>query len=207
MSVNIRLRKVQYECDIKNVEQQAVLSLHRVRDLLVHQRTALINQVRGLLGERGVTIAKSPDAFKRAMPEILSRCEGEITNICQTLLTELLQEFHAVEQHIAHAEAWIKSFMRRSGLCKKIGAIAGVGPGHRHGDRCGPISDGRPLWERRFGGDTLEPKNTKNRKSWRGQPRAMQVRIGDLGLGLGFECPMCLTRMAFAQGPRSRRDR
>lgn len=52
-------------------------AVHRVRELLVHQRTALINQVRGLLAERGVVMAQTPTAFKRALPSILEKCEGE----------------------------------------------------------------------------------------------------------------------------------
>src|SRR5476649_2480195 len=50
---------------VKSVEQQDMRAVHRVRELLVHQRTALINQLRGLLGERGVIIAQTPAAFKR----------------------------------------------------------------------------------------------------------------------------------------------
>lgn len=113
---------------VKSVDQQDMQAAHRVRQLLVHQRTALINQVRGLLGERGVTIAQSPGAFKRAMPEILAQCDGELTSFGRALMTDLLQAVEALEQRIAQAEAWIKSFMNRSALCKKITAIAGVGP-------------------------------------------------------------------------------
>jgi transposase len=113
---------------VKSVEQQDMQAVHRVRELLVHQRTALINQVRGLLGERGITIAQSPAAFKRALPEILKQCDDELTSFCQTLMTELLQEVHALEERIAHAEAWIKAFMKRSALCKKITAVEGIGP-------------------------------------------------------------------------------
>jgi transposase len=53
---------------VKSVDQQDMLAAHRVRQLLVHQRTALINQVRGLLGERGVTIARSPEASSERCP-------------------------------------------------------------------------------------------------------------------------------------------
>jgi transposase len=113
---------------VKSVDQQDMLAAHRVRQLLVHQRTALINQVRGLLGERGVTIARSPEAFKRAVPQILAQCDGELTSFCRTLMTELLQAVHALEQRIAQAEAWIKSFMKQSALCRKITAVPGVGP-------------------------------------------------------------------------------
>jgi hypothetical protein len=63
---------------VKSVEQQDMQAVHRVRELSVHRRTALINQPRGLLGERGVAISKSPEAFKRAAPQVLSSCEGEV---------------------------------------------------------------------------------------------------------------------------------
>jgi transposase len=43
---------------VKSVEQQAALSLHRTRDLLVRQRTQLVNMIRGLLAEFGIDIAK-----------------------------------------------------------------------------------------------------------------------------------------------------
>lgn len=113
---------------VKSVEQQDILAAHRVRELLVQQRTALINQARGLLAERGVVIPQSPEAFKRAMPEILRQCEGELTSFCQSLLTELLQQLVALDERIARAEVSIKSFMKESALCKKIAAIDGIGP-------------------------------------------------------------------------------
>lgn len=87
--------------NVKSVEQQDMQAAHRVRELLVQQRTALINQGRGLLGERGITIAQSPAAFKRAVPEILKECDGEITSFCQTLMMELIQQVHAIEERIA----------------------------------------------------------------------------------------------------------
>ena len=113
---------------VKSVEQQDMQAVHRVRQLLVHQRTALINQARGLLGERGVTMAQSPEAFKRAVPQILSSCAGEVTSICQAMVMELTQQVQALEERIQRAETWIKSFMKQSALCKKIAVINGVGP-------------------------------------------------------------------------------
>jgi transposase len=53
---------------VKSVEQQDIQAVHRMRELLMHQRTALINQARGLLAERGITIARSPGAFKSLCP-------------------------------------------------------------------------------------------------------------------------------------------
>lgn len=113
---------------VKSVEQQDMQAAHRVRELLVHQRTALINQARGLLGERGIIIAQSPAAFRRAMPDILKQCEGELTSFCQTLLMMLLQQLRTIEEQIGIAEDWINAFMSKSVLCQKIAAIPGIGP-------------------------------------------------------------------------------
>ena len=61
---------------IKTIQQQDLQALHRLRQLLVHQRTVIINQVRGVLAERGIVVAQSPAAFHRAMPEILASPNG-----------------------------------------------------------------------------------------------------------------------------------
>jgi transposase len=71
---------------VKSVEQQDMQAAHRVRELLVQQRTAIINQARGLLGERGIAIARSPAAFRKAIPEILVQSEGELTSFFQSLI-------------------------------------------------------------------------------------------------------------------------
>lgn len=113
---------------VKSVEQQNIRAIHRARALLVHQRTALINQVRGLLAERGVIMAQTPTAFKRALPSIQAKCDGELTRICQTLITDLLEQLRMLEKHIARTNQWITFFLKSSELCKKIEAIDGVGP-------------------------------------------------------------------------------
>jgi len=112
---------------VKSVEQQDIQAVHRVRELLVQQRTALINQARGLLAERGVSIAQTRQAFKREVPKIVGTCEGEVTNVCQAMVLEISQQIHALEERIKHAETWLKSFMKQSALCRKIAAIDGVG--------------------------------------------------------------------------------
>lgn len=113
---------------VKSIEQQDMQAAHRVRELLVQQRTAIINQARGLLGERGIAIAQSPAAFRKAMPDILVQTEGELTSFCQSLILSLVQHLRALEEEIAVADGWIRSFMNRSALCQKIAAVPGIGP-------------------------------------------------------------------------------
>jgi transposase len=113
---------------VKSVEQLDMQAAHRVRELLVQQRTAIINQARGLLGERGLAIAQSPAAFRKVIPEILIQTEGELTSFCQSLIMTLVQRLRALEDEIAVAESWIRSFMNHSALCQKIAAVPGIGP-------------------------------------------------------------------------------
>jgi transposase len=113
---------------VKSIEQQDMQALHRVRQLLVQQRTALINQVRGVLAERGIAIAQSPASFHRAMPEVLAGENFELTQFCRGLLVELLEHLAAMEARIDACNAKVKTFMTTSPLCKKICAIDGVGP-------------------------------------------------------------------------------
>jgi transposase len=71
-----------------------------------------------LLAERGVSIAQTREAFKRAVPQIVGSCEGEVTSVCQAMV---------LEERIKHVETWLRSFMKHSALCRKIAAVDGVG--------------------------------------------------------------------------------
>lgn len=113
---------------VESIEQQDIQAAHRMRAILLRHRTALINQMRGLLGERGLAITRSPEAFKRVMPQLLSTGADELTSFCQTLLTELLRHLKAIEERIPLIEASIQTFMKQSSLCKKIAAVPGIGP-------------------------------------------------------------------------------
>ena len=113
---------------IKSVEQQDIQALHRLRELYVQQRTAVINHVRAALAERGVAIGKSPPTFHKAMPAVLASEAGEITADCRALLLDALQHLHTIEARIKEADARIKLLMTRSELCQRIGQIEGIGP-------------------------------------------------------------------------------
>lgn len=113
---------------VKSIEQQDIQAIHRMRELLIHQRTALINQTRGLLAERGISIARSPAAFKKSLPEILGDPQGELTSFCQMLLQMSLERFRSMETEILRLDEWITAVMKQSALCQKIAAIPGIGP-------------------------------------------------------------------------------
>lgn len=113
---------------IKTIQQQDLQALHRLRQLLVHQRTAIINQVRGVLAERGIVVAQSPAAFHRAMPEILASSLDELSQFCRGMIVELLEHLTSLEERIGSCDARVKTVMASSEACKRISAIDGVGP-------------------------------------------------------------------------------
>lgn len=113
---------------VKTVEQQDLQALHRIRELLVAQRTAVINQVRGILAERGIVVAKKPASFHRSMPEVLAGDDPELTQYCRSLAVEMLEHLEHVEKCIARCDAKVKAFMATNDACKRISAIAGIGP-------------------------------------------------------------------------------
>ena len=57
--------------EVKSQAQQDVMALHRVRSLLIRERTALMNQMRGLLAESGIVMAQGAAALRRALALIL----------------------------------------------------------------------------------------------------------------------------------------
>jgi transposase len=61
---------------VKTVEQQDIQSIHRMRSLAVEQRTAQINQIRGLLLEYGIEVAQGRPAIQRRLPEILEEADN-----------------------------------------------------------------------------------------------------------------------------------
>jgi transposase len=82
---------------IKSEEQLDVQAMHRVRDRLVGHRTALINEIRGFLLERGLTFAAGPIQLRRKLPEVIEDAEQSLTPRLRWLLARLWQEWKQIE--------------------------------------------------------------------------------------------------------------
>ena len=113
---------------VKSIEQQDVQILHRIRERLVKQRTALTNQTRGMLAEYGVIMGKGKKAFNEAMPLILEDGENELTVISRALFCELKNEFKEIEDKLIEYDKMILQESRTNTVCKRLQGILGVGP-------------------------------------------------------------------------------
>jgi len=93
---------------IKGIEQQDIQSLHRARSMAVSHRTAQVNQMRGLLMEYGVVVAKSVAALRKALPEILEDADNGLSPIFRELLSGLQNEFHRLDERVVAYDLQIK---------------------------------------------------------------------------------------------------
>jgi transposase len=112
---------------LKNVEQQDTLLSHRCRELVKKQRTALANQIRGLLMEYGVTIQVGISQILN-LPQILEDNQEKLTVKSTTLFTRLYEQFKVFNEQIALYEREIEQHAKSDPKCIAIQKIEGIGP-------------------------------------------------------------------------------
>ena len=113
---------------IKNVEQQAFLALHRVRQGFVKARTAQGNQIRGLLAEFGIIIPQGINNIGSRVPELIEDAGNELPGVFCILVQRLLDHLKEIDRQVDELEAQIQAWHRNSGLSTKIAQVPGIGP-------------------------------------------------------------------------------
>jgi transposase len=113
---------------IKNVEQQAVLALHRVRQGFVKARTAQSNQIRGLLAEFGIVIPKGLSHLSAKVPNLIEDATVELPMPFRLLVQRLLEHLKELDRQVGEIEAQIKAWHRDNALSRKLERIPGIGP-------------------------------------------------------------------------------
>jgi transposase len=113
---------------VKTAEQQAVLALHRARQGLVKARTAQANQLRGLLAEFGIVIAKGMAQLAKRVPEILEDGENGLPGEARQLFAGLWEHLQELGRRVAQLERAIVLWHRQSEPSCRLEKIAGIGP-------------------------------------------------------------------------------
>src|ERR1700690_3924358 len=113
---------------IKTEDQLDLQSLHRVRERWVMRRTAVINQIRGLLLERGITLRKGRCHVDEALPGILEDASAMLSGALRMLLAQLKLELDHLQMRIDEADAIIKKVAGENEDCRRLVAIPGIGP-------------------------------------------------------------------------------
>jgi transposase len=113
---------------IKSDDQLDLQSLHRVRERWVIRRTAVINQIRGLLLERGITVPKGRRHLDAALPAILEDAEAKLSGALRLLVAQLKLELDQMALRLEEAETLIQQTAQDSEACRRLDAIPGIGP-------------------------------------------------------------------------------
>ena len=111
---------------VKTAEQQAVLMLHRTRDLLVRQRTQLINALRAHLAELGLVAAQGCDGVK-VLIGIVRDETNQLPGLAQAALQIILDQLAALQQQIGELERQIQAQHRASDASQRLETIPGIG--------------------------------------------------------------------------------
>lgn len=113
---------------IKSVEQQVMQAEHRIRARLIKSRTALSNEIRGLLGEFGIVLPVSLTNLRRAIPELLEDAENGLLSDFRRLLRMLGEELAQLDDNIKQYDARIAQSAKEDERIKRLLAVEGIGP-------------------------------------------------------------------------------
>ena len=113
---------------LKSETQLDVQSLHRVRHRLVRHRTALINQLRAILLERGITVAKGPHRLARELPEILADEANGLSPRLRLLIEDLQSEWRGLTERIKAFEKEFRALAKTEEAPRRLMTIPGFGP-------------------------------------------------------------------------------
>ena len=112
----------------KDIGQQDLQGLHRVRERLIGERTALINEVHGLMNEYGIVIPTGVSKFRQAVVETLASAKDTLTALGQEMFGKLVEEFVALEEQIAYYQQKLESLAQAHPECQRLMTIPGIGP-------------------------------------------------------------------------------
>ena len=112
----------------KEVDQQDIQALHRVRERLIGARTALVNEIHGLLHEYGIVVPKGVSKFRQAVVGKLEADKAKLTPLSQELFGTLIDEFAALEKQLAYDQEKLEALATTHPECQRLMTIPGIGP-------------------------------------------------------------------------------
>lgn len=112
---------------VKSVDQQAVLMLHKTRDLLIRQRTALINALRAHLSEYGIVTSKGPGGVT-ALMKLLHEGQEMLPVHARSALHSISAQLRSLASQVDRLEAQILAWHRADDTSRRLATIPGIGP-------------------------------------------------------------------------------
>jgi transposase len=112
---------------VKSAEQQSVLMLHRARELLVRQRTMVINALRGHCGEYGIIVAQGAPNITKLIAIIEDGDDGRLPQLARQALDHLIAQLRMTQAQIVALEKALKDWHRGNEASRRLETIPGVG--------------------------------------------------------------------------------
>ena len=112
---------------LKSEAQLDLQTIHRVRQRLVGRRTALINQLRAILLERGITVPQRRRVLEARLPAICADEEDRLSPRVRHLIEDLRAEWGALDGRIAAFDAELAAAAKRDDVCRRLCEIPGIG--------------------------------------------------------------------------------
>lgn len=113
---------------LKSAQQQSLLALHTVRSALIKQRTALSNQIRGLLAEFGLVLPKGLAQLRQRLAPLVQEAGSALTPVMRQLLALLEQQLRQLDEPIGLLERHIQHLAQSDARSRRLQQIPGVGP-------------------------------------------------------------------------------
>ena len=113
--------------ELKSAEQLDTQSLHRVRDRLVGERTALMNQLRGLLLERGIAVPQGRRKLEQHLLAVLDGDDAQLSPRVRSLIADMRAEWEALDRRIEAFDAEFAAQAKADDAARRLASIPGIG--------------------------------------------------------------------------------
>ena len=113
---------------IKTEDQLDLQALHRQRDRLIERRTALINQLRAFLLERGITIRTGRLQLRRELASMQAVLDERLSPRMGRMFKRTMEEWKALEKDIEEVDAEIQAIAQADEGCRRLLTVPGIGP-------------------------------------------------------------------------------
>jgi transposase len=113
---------------IKRVEPQDLQARHRIRERLINARTALVNEIRGLLNAYGMVLPQRMATCRALIVDTLETDQAKLTTLSTEVFWQLYDEFLAVEKRLAYDDEKLATIGQAHPACQRLQTIPGIGP-------------------------------------------------------------------------------
>jgi transposase len=113
---------------VKTDDQLDLQALHRVRSRLISDRTAVINQIRGFLLERGIPVRQGLRFLRQQLPEILAKRTDVLSPRMIRIVADLTGDWRRLDERIEHVTEEIEVLAHSTETCRQLMTVPGIGP-------------------------------------------------------------------------------